>query len=133
MFLRKEQMPRRPVKRKIPKLYITAKTNGMLKNQYCLDDVEHNMRIYNHEHLPIKPDVLVPTFQTKKDNIASNVVAYMKNYRPLINGQKDNLPKNIQSLLDEELTMLKQIEDIENQKRNNTNYSIEGHTLSASH
>ena len=35
------------------------------------------MRIFNHEHIPCKPDVLVPTFTSKKDNIANSVVAYM--------------------------------------------------------
>ena len=49
----------------------------MKTGQFCTDEVEHNMRIYNKEHIPIKPDVLVPTFQLRKDVIANNILAYM--------------------------------------------------------
>jgi hypothetical protein len=65
------------MRRKIPKLYITAQTNSMQKGFGCGGNIEHNMRVYNKEHLPGKPYVLVPSFQLKKDNIANTVIAYM--------------------------------------------------------
>jgi hypothetical protein len=46
------------------------------------------MRVYNREHIPCKPDVLVPSFSTKKDNIAKNVIAYFKDYKPLLEGDR---------------------------------------------
>ncbi len=35
------------------------------------------MRIYNKEHVPCKPYVMVPTFSSKKDNIANTLIAYL--------------------------------------------------------
>lgn len=35
------------------------------------------MRIFNKEYFPCKPNVLVPTFISKKDNIANNIIAYL--------------------------------------------------------
>lgn len=34
------------------------------------DDIEHLMRVYNKEHVPCKPYVMVPSFNSKKDGIA---------------------------------------------------------------
>lgn len=68
------------------------------------------MRVYNKEHVPCQPAILVPSFQSKKDNIANTVLAYLKDYRPLLSGNKDNIPKCIQGLLDVELELLKNVE-----------------------
>lgn len=53
------------------------------------------MRIYNKEHVPCKPYVMVPSFVSKKDNIANSVIAYLKDYKPLLTGQKNYIPKSI--------------------------------------
>lgn len=53
------------------------------------------MRVYNREHIPIKADILVPSFSTKKDNLVRNVIVYFKDYRTLLEGNRKSLPKAI--------------------------------------
>ncbi|EAS06157.2 hypothetical protein TTHERM_00670810 (macronuclear) [Tetrahymena thermophila SB210] len=108
-FIKKDQ-PKARMKRKNPKINITGKGNKVQKNGAPFDEVEHLMRIYNKEHIPCEPKILVPSFQSKKDNIANTVLAYLKDYKPLLSGNKQNIPKSIQGLLDVELEMLKTVE-----------------------
>ena len=51
-----------------------------------INEVGHKMKIFNKEHKPSKIEVLVPTFNNRKDNIANTVVAYLVNY--VINNRK---------------------------------------------
>ena len=42
-----------------------------------MDPEEHKLRIYNRENVPIVPDLILPTFQVKKDYMAQNILAYL--------------------------------------------------------
>lgn len=63
------------------------------------------MRIYNKDYFPCKPNVLVPTFVSKKDYFANNLIAYLKDYKPLLTGQF--IPKSIQNILNLEMDVLR--------------------------
>eukprot|EP00825_Cyclidium_porcatum_P045301 TRINITY_DN6853_c0_g2_i1.p1 TRINITY_DN6853_c0_g2~~TRINITY_DN6853_c0_g2_i1.p1 ORF type:complete len:318 (+),score=77.89 TRINITY_DN6853_c0_g2_i1:352-1305(+) len=107
LFLEREIFPKKPRKKKNPKLQITTKNNS-LDRVYAVDNqIEHKMRVYNHEHIPSKPQVLIPTFSTRRDKLSQNVLAYMQDYRPLIEGRKELLPKQIVNLIEDEAKALK--------------------------
>lgn len=63
--------------RKKVKLKIIPEKNKVKSSGFPQDQNEHLMRIYNKEFVPCKPYVMVPTFTSKKDNIANCVVAYL--------------------------------------------------------
>lgn len=49
-------------------------------NQICegvADPKEHLIRLFNHEMQISMPELIVPSFITKKDPIAHNIVAYL--------------------------------------------------------
>jgi hypothetical protein len=48
------------IKKKNPKIYITSKTNSVKKTGEASDTVEHRMRIYNKEHTPCVPTLMLP-------------------------------------------------------------------------
>ncbi|EGR34008.1 hypothetical protein IMG5_027310 [Ichthyophthirius multifiliis] len=115
-FLRKDQIKGR-IRFKTPKLSITGKGNKVQIIGRPNDKYEEQMRIYNREFVPCKPYVLVPSFLQKIDTITNNVLAYLKDYRPLLQGNKNNIPKSIQGLLKVELEYLKSINDNNNIKQ----------------
>ena len=51
------------------------------------------MKIYNREHKTSNINILVPTFNNKKDVVATNIYAYLKDYKPLITQNKKYVPK----------------------------------------
>jgi hypothetical protein len=55
------------LKPKNPKLYITGKTNQVQKTGEPLDHIEHRMRIFNRENTPCVPELIIPSFPTRKD------------------------------------------------------------------
>jgi len=48
------------IKKKNPKIYITTKTNTVKKTGEVMDAVEHRMRVYNKEHTPCAPSLILP-------------------------------------------------------------------------
>lgn len=58
--------------------------------------IEHKMRILNHENTPCVPSITIPNFPLKKDAISTNILAYLKEYSPLVNNEKQILlPKSV--------------------------------------
>ena len=98
------------MKKKTPRLNITSK-NKITKGGYVrMDPEEHKLRIYNRENVPIVPDLILPTFQVKKDYMAQNILAYLvfilsyikkkKEYTPLFRGIKNfEYPKCVKNIL----------------------------------
>lgn len=105
-FINKEKKVRMRQRKKV-KLKIIPEKNKVKSSGFPQDQNEHLMRIYNKEFVPCKPYVMVPTFTSKKDNIANCVVAYLKDYKPLLNGEKQLMPKSLQQLLELEIDLVK--------------------------
>jgi hypothetical protein len=93
------------LKKKTPRLNITSKNKITKGGNVRMDPEEHKLRIYNRENVPIVPDLILPSFQVKKDYMAQNILAYLvfienlskrKNILPFLEGLKI---LNIQNVL----------------------------------
>ncbi|KAM3135997.1 hypothetical protein pb186bvf_011802 [Paramecium bursaria] len=92
------------LKKKTPRLNITSKNKITKGGNVRMDPEEHKLRIYNRENVPIVPDLILPTFQVKKDYMAQNILAYLKEYTPLFRGIKNfEYPKCVKNILQEEV------------------------------
>lgn len=58
------------MKKKTPRLNITSKNKISKGGSKRMDPEEHKLRIYNRENVPIVPDLILPSFQVKKDYMA---------------------------------------------------------------
>ncbi|CAD8170184.1 unnamed protein product [Paramecium octaurelia] len=95
-------------KKKPPILNITSK-NKISKGNGRMDPEEHKLRVYNRENVPTMPDLIIPSFTIKKDQMAKNILAYLKEYTPLFRGYKNyEYPKCVQNILQEEIDSLPQ-------------------------
>ncbi|CAD8090817.1 unnamed protein product [Paramecium sonneborni] len=93
-------------KKKPPILNITSK-NKITKGNGKLDPEEHKLRVFNRENVPTMPDLIIPSFTIKKDQMAKNILAYLKEYTPLFRGFKNyEYPKCVQNILQEEIDQL---------------------------
>ncbi|CAD8188952.1 unnamed protein product [Paramecium pentaurelia] len=100
----KRQNPK--LKKKPPILNITSK-NKVSKGNGRMDPEEHKLRVYNRENVPTMPDLIIPSFTIKKDQMAKNILAYLKEYTPLFRGYKNyEYPKCVQNILQEEMDSL---------------------------
>ncbi|CAD8198740.1 unnamed protein product [Paramecium pentaurelia] len=94
------------LKKKPPILNITTR-NKITKGNGKLDPEEHRLRVYNRENVPIMPELIIPSFTIKKDQMAKNILAYLKEYTPLFRGYKNyEYPKCVQNILQEEIESL---------------------------
>ncbi|CAD8208260.1 unnamed protein product [Paramecium octaurelia] len=94
------------LKKKPPILNITAR-NKITKGYGKLDPQEHLLRVYNRENVPVMPELIIPSFTIKKDQMAKNILAYLKEYTPLFRGYKNyEYPKCVQNILQEEIEAL---------------------------
>ncbi|CAD8116675.1 unnamed protein product [Paramecium sonneborni] len=94
------------LKKKPPILNITTK-NKITKGFGRMDPEEHRLRVYNRENVPIMPELIIPSFTIKKDQMAKNILAYLKEYTPLFRGYKNyEYPKCVQNILQEEIESL---------------------------
>lgn len=55
------------LKVKNPKLHITSKGNKIQKSGEPADHIEHKMRVFNRENTPCVPDLIIPSFPSRKD------------------------------------------------------------------
>ncbi|CAD8057153.1 unnamed protein product [Paramecium primaurelia] len=95
------------LKKKPPVLNITSK-NKIQSGSGRMDIEEHKLRIYNRENVPTMPELIIPTFMIKKDSIAKNILAYLKDYSPIYRKQIHNeYPKCVQSILEENEDIIK--------------------------
>ncbi|CAD8070592.1 unnamed protein product [Paramecium sonneborni] len=93
-------------KKKPPILNITSK-NKIIKGNGRMDPEEHKLRVFNRENVPTMPDLIIPSFTIKKDQMAKNILAYLKEYTPLFRGFKNyEYPKCVQNILQEEIESL---------------------------
>ncbi|CAK56918.1 unnamed protein product (macronuclear) [Paramecium tetraurelia] len=93
-------------KKKPPILNITSK-NKITKGNGRMDPEEHKLRVFNRENVPTIPDLIIPSFTVKKDQMAKNILAYLKEYTPLFRGYKNyEYPKCVQNILQEEIDSL---------------------------
>ncbi|CAD8109189.1 unnamed protein product [Paramecium sonneborni] len=94
------------LQKKPPLLNITAR-NKITKGHGRIDPEEHRLRVYNRENVPIMPELIIPSFTIKKDQMAKNILAYLKEYTPLFRGYKNyEYPKCVQNILQEEIESL---------------------------
>ncbi|CAD8063292.1 unnamed protein product [Paramecium sonneborni] len=90
------------LKKKPPVLNITSK-NKIQSGSGRMDIEEHKLRVYNRENVPTMPELIIPTFMIKKDSMAKNILAYLKDYSPIYRQQNHNeYPKCVQNILEEE-------------------------------
>ncbi|KRX09435.1 hypothetical protein PPERSA_01635 [Pseudocohnilembus persalinus] len=128
-MLRKQMFPKMAQKRVTPKLYITSKHNSLKPEYKCFDSVEQKIRVYNKEFTPSKLEILMPTFTNRKPANNQIVQAYVENYGPLLQGQIENLPKNIRIMLEKEqqdqinlmnqIQFLQEVDNEENKQQQN--------------
>lgn len=73
-----------------------------------MDPEEHRLRVFNRENVPVMPELIIPSFTIKKDQMAKNILAYLviiiftiqKEYTPLFRGYKNyEYPKCVQNIL----------------------------------
>ncbi|CAD8152493.1 unnamed protein product [Paramecium pentaurelia] len=90
------------LQKKPPALNITSK-NKIQSGSGRIDMEEHKLRIYNRENVPTIPELIIPTFMIKKDSMAKNILAYLKDYSPIYRQQNHNeYPKCVQNILEDE-------------------------------
>lgn len=68
-------MQKQKLKKKPPILNITSK-NKITKNGK-MDPEEHRLRVFNRENVPVMPELIIPSFTIKKDQMAKNILAYL--------------------------------------------------------
>ena len=42
-----------------------------------MDPEEHKLRVFNRDNVPTMPDLIIPSFTIKKDQMAKNILAYL--------------------------------------------------------
>ncbi|CAD8155421.1 unnamed protein product [Paramecium octaurelia] len=108
-FFAKRQNPAMfaKLKKKPPALNITSK-NKIQSGNGRMDIEEHKLRVYNRENVPTMPELIIPTFLIKKDSIAKNIMAYLKDYSPIYRQQNNNdYPRCVQNIIEDQEDVIK--------------------------
>eukprot|EP01016_Furgasonia_blochmanni_P019740 TRINITY_DN2202_c0_g1_i12.p1 TRINITY_DN2202_c0_g1~~TRINITY_DN2202_c0_g1_i12.p1 ORF type:complete len:320 (+),score=39.09 TRINITY_DN2202_c0_g1_i12:373-1332(+) len=73
------------VKRRKPKLYISAKANSLGKIKTAQSEIEHLYRVYTKENTKyVTTNKLRPSFPARQDPIVASATVYLRDYSPAL-------------------------------------------------